>query len=255
MSDTTTDTNIVNKIKIPTVIALLGAGLTFAAGTGYTVLQTFDRWIDKKINSRIEPYEKLITGIALVQDAEYDDAVVQLEKSLNGLSVKDLDESLRKALIDHYMLAIVNSDDITNQEPDFNRLKEHLKHIPKYGWHNHQLGWYHLRTGKVDQAISYFEQALEKFNQHQEYRETADSYWALSITQLIKGDVDKAIKYTTKAELANPLAYSLDSLLKDKDAMKKDEWFAQLMRTYPTYGQKFDVWVSEVQKLVCARKT
>lgn len=254
MSENSKETTVFNKLKVFGVIGWLSAGLTFAAGTGYTVLQAFDSWVDNKINSKIEPYQKLITGIALVQDNEFDDAVIQLEQSLKGLSVENVDEALLKTLLDHYMVAIVESDDIIGHEPDFNILKSHLKRIPNYGWHSHELGWYYLRTGDVKKAVNHFEWALVKLNQHRKYRDAADSYWALSIVELIKGDLNSSIEYTVKAEEANPLGYSLENILKDKEAMKKDEWFARLMRIYPAYGANFDLWIIEIEKLINKRK-
>ncbi|WP_210444885.1 tetratricopeptide repeat protein, partial [Vibrio crassostreae] len=249
--------SIIEGISLVTIkdVVKVGGILTFALGTGVAGYNIVDNWVENKINNRIAPYEQLISGIALVQDAEYDDAVEVLEKAISGLTAQKMDEQRRKAVIDHYLTAIVNSEDITQHSPDFNKLEEQLKLVPQYGWHLHNLGWYHLRTNDVDKAEDYFDHALDKYREDQEYREMADSYWALSIVALINQDMKKSIEYTLKAEEANPLGYSLEDWLKDKDAMKLDPWFSRLMRIYPAYGQLFDEWVKEVEKLVGERKT
>ncbi|HEP9162235.1 TPA: hypothetical protein VDV10_006369, partial [Pseudomonas aeruginosa] len=108
------------------------------------------------------------------------------------------------SVIDQYLAAIVNSEDITSHEPDFNKIIKKINSIPKYGWHYHQLGWYYLRTNNLPLAKSSFENALAKYREEGRNRDSADTYWALAMMSLAEGYIPKAIAYTVEAQSRNP---------------------------------------------------
>lgn len=203
--------------------------------------------IDTKVSERTAPFENLLSGISLIQDEEYDEAVEELEKAFDTFIETKQSEKRLISVIDQYLIAIVNAEDITAHEPDFNKIYKKIGDIPKYGWHYHQLGWYYLRTNNLELSKKNFERALAKYRESEKNRESADTYWALAMVHLAEGLIPKATAYTVEAQSRNPLVYSTDLLIKDRAAMSKDPWFRRLMRIYPSYEFSFNAWMDTLE--------
>lgn len=216
----------------------------------YGVFFWVEREIASQVEDRMKPYEHVLTGIALVEDEEPDKAVPEFEAALKQFDIAQMPESRLIAVLDQYLYAIVNSEDIDEHGPDFHRLNKNLNRIPNEGWHKLQIGWYHLRTGDLRAAEENLESSLEKYRKARQLRTSADTHWAIALLHLAEGDVSAALASTRAAESANPRDFSIDRIALDTGAMRNDPWFVRLMDQYnEEFPTAFDEWAKKLNEI------
>jgi tetratricopeptide (TPR) repeat protein len=214
----------------------LGVWANIVAVVGALVAGYF--WLDARVKNevaeRVEPYERLLNGIALVQDESEDFAVTEFRLALDTLEEQGIDEERLHALINFYLYAVVNSTFPKEFSPDFKRAKDYIGgKIPKYAWHLHQLAWWELRTGDLTKAESQFKVAIPEFNEEYDYRGASYPYWGLTLVYLARGELDNSIEQFVLASESNPQEFNILDFIRDIKALRKEEWFDSLERKYP----------------------
>lgn len=232
-----------------TFVALLaGIGSLFAVG--YGGFFWLDERVEKLVTKQITPYQYLINGITLVQDEEYDKAIEQFRPALRKL--KDLNKENKNlgALVDFYLMAMVNSGEPIEYSPDFQKLLPLLKNdLPRWGWRFHQIGWYYLRTGELDKAKENFIKAKRRFKVEDEFSASADTYWALVLVYVASGDIEKAVSHALYAEERRFRDFNLDTLIHDVSAYKNDPWYKRLARSYDDFYKHLEILVNRLKEI------
>lgn len=199
-------------------------------------------WLDARVKSevayRVEPYERLLNGIALVEDESEDVAVEEFRLALEALENQGVEKERIHALINFYLYSVVNSNFPKEFSPDFRKIKKYIGgKVPKYAWHMHQLAWWELRTGDLNEAEKQFTKAIPEFKEEYDHRGSSHSHWGLTLVYLAKGDLDKSIQHINSAGEANPREFDISGFLNDFKAIRKEEWFGSLERKYPKISE------------------
>lgn len=213
------------------------AGLITMAGLFVFLINYINAATNRIVSEKVSPYEKLLSGQALVAEAIYDDAIPDLEVAFNQLDKKFSRENITGGryyqIIDSYLLAMVNSESPELHEHRFKKILK-LQEENKFSflaWHHLQIGWYYFRTGHLEKASKNFLAALDKYKGTQNPSGQSNSYWALALVAICEGDLIQA-KENYQSAYSLSEYYSPDSVLRTIKFFDSDSWYRPLIDYY-----------------------
>ncbi len=220
----------------------LGSPAGLAALIGCLALVTaisvwgVDRRIAATVRQETALFHDAINAIALASDREYEAAVELLRPLVPAFQEQGIPVQKLTAVIDAYLLSIVNAAEPLEYARDFKDLLPTLEtKMPRYGWRMHQAGWFFFRTGDLRAARHYFEKAIADFDGLGDFRESADTYWAAALINIAQGQKDLAVANLEIAESRNYRRYNKAIFIADRSAYRHDPWFIRLGMQYADF--------------------
>ena len=235
-------------------ISKIGSPVGLAAVIGCLALVTaIGLWglghrITTQVRQETALFHDAINAIALANDREYEAAVELLRPLVAAFQERNVPVEKLTAVIDAYLLSIVNAAEPLEYTRDFNDLLPTLEtKMPRYGWRMHQAGWYFFRTGDLTAARHYFEKAIADFDGLGDFRESADTYWAAALINIAQGQKDLAVANLEIAETRNFRRYNKAIFVADQSAYQHDPWFIRLGMQYADFWPTIAAIVKQFQ--------
>ncbi|MFZ0132170.1 MAG: hypothetical protein WAK95_06480 [Desulfobacterales bacterium] len=239
MASTTTKTG--SPVGLTAVIGCLA----LVTAIGFWVME---RRIAATVRQETALFQDAINAIALANDREYEAAVELLRPLVAALQERGVPAQQLTALIDAYLLSIVNAAEPLEYARDFTDLLPALEtKMPRYGWRMHQAGWYFFRTGDLAAARHYFEKAIADFDGLGDFRESADTYWAAALINIAQGQKDLAVANLETAETRNYRRYNKSIFIADRSAYQHDPWFIRLGMQYADFWPTMQAILKEFE--------
>jgi len=218
------------------IVILVGACTTMLIGW-------WNQKVDKFVETRMDPYDRLVFGTTFVRDGKFDDAIQELEPVFDRMSKKMSEEKTARRMnwfLDNYLNAIAQSENPDKYLPQFNKVVDFIKHntITPEPNHYHWMGMYYFRTGDPASARTYFNKSLTLSAAKQNAFYASDTRFALALVDMAEGNVKGAIDEIQEAGRLNPNTfYRLNMNL-------NDAWYARIKSLYqPKFENAcFDVW-------------
>lgn len=218
---------------------------------GFYLREELDRRMRAYIEERISPYENLLTGLALIQNKEYDASIKYLREALENIDEKNASINRVRAIVDNYIHAIAYSRNAAVYSPDIHKLKEYIgPKVPKVGFHWEQLGWIELYTSAFDAAKISFETAVSEYGKERLYRKIADAAWGLALLRICKGDTAGAVRYTIQAAENNRGEYDLTKMFMEAERWRNEYDIDQLSNSCgrKDFDANFQIFMNEIFK-------
>ena len=233
------------KIGGPVGLAVVIGCLALVTAIGFWEM---DRRIRAAVRQETALFQNALNAIALANDQAYEAAVELLRPLLPAFQERGVPAEELTALIDAYLLSIVNAAEPLEYDRDFNDLLPILEtKMPRYGWRMHQAGWYFFRTGDLAAARHYFEKAIADFDGMGDFRESADTYWAAALINIAQGQKDRAIANLEIAEVRNYRQYNKTIFVADRNAYEHDPWFIRLGMQYAEFWPTIEAIIREFE--------
>lgn len=228
------------------MISLIGLAVTTV---GY--FQLLDTRVEGLVADRMKPYELLLSGIALNQTEDWEQAVVMLQEASKRIDRKSSSAEVVNLLDDALLYAIANSDSPGEHSPDFRRIQKRLDgDLQETGWRVHHVGWFYLRIGRVEEAAKHFKRALQLDDAKQERKQGAYALRGLMFTALAQGNSAQALEYLVQASARNPLDADLELTAKDIPSWPAEGWLKQLEGMY---GERFTKATRDLEAQLATR--
>ena len=226
-----------------------GGGILFGVGSTMLTFYTFvESRIDKVVNEKLDPYDRLTTGMAYSRSEMYDDAAKEFHWGIEEAEKSKARKELIDLLYDQLLNAMANAYDTSKYTGWFNQVKVHLENSPNLGetaYRTNDLGWYYLHSGNTMEARAKLGRAEQLFRQRQDKRGSSDPLRGLVWVAIAEGKIDEAIESAKLVVDRNPGEYTLHVFLKDSKNCRNELWFAlQFEPFYKEIGvnvQKFEL--------------
>lgn len=209
-----------------------------------------DQRIDKVFENKISPYQSLLKGITLSNSREYEKAISPLRNSFQAFieeGSNDENDDLYP-VINYYLEALANTNSPEDYKSNFNEILrlEESNRIIFDGWRYHQIGWYYFRVGDLEKAEESFNQAIQNYTLKGYYASSSDSFWALALVHLSKGELEEAVSNYEEARTRS-YYYNSKSMITELQNAERSSWYRRLIDLYPI-EESIPSFISELNK-------
>jgi tetratricopeptide (TPR) repeat protein len=218
------------------VVILVGACTTMLIGW-------WNQKVDKFVETRMDPYDRLVFGTTFVRDGKFDDAIFELEPVFDRMSRRMSDEKTARRMnwfLDNYLNAIAMSENPDKYLSQFTKVNDFLKNnaLTPEPNHFHWMAMYHFRTGDLQSARLFFNKSLALSSAKQNSFYASDTRFALALVDMAEGNVNAACEELEAAA-------RLDSRIWTRlNINLNDAWYARVKSLYqPKFENAlFDIW-------------
>ncbi len=194
--------------------------------------------VDHYIDSKIEPYDRLVYGTTFVRDGKFEAAIDELEPII-GKMVGKADSPTERArvgwLVEVYLQALQAVDEPEKYSVQFNQVLELVQKnkVVADDAHNNYIGWYYFRSGDLPNARVHFCKSLATSSGRQLFYGVANNHYALSLVDMAEGKADEAFEEMQEAFKSDSMIYQ--RLPPD---LAMDKWLSRLRGMYQPRFEK-----------------
>lgn len=207
------------------------------------------KFIEWKVNEvaeqRLAPYEQIFSGLSLNQGEEFSEAARVFQKLIASKKIDTLPDTSKNLAYDGMLLAIANSDDISEFRGPIKKLKDKMiESGEETPWRLHHLAWALMRNGDLSEAKKYFKKSVAAYKSKREYVASVDPSRGLIFIALLENNVDEAFALGQELKEMRPSQYrsNFDLIAEFKEIQKSrsfDSFNALYEKTLPTTIDKY----------------
>ncbi|PIB60725.1 hypothetical protein [Pseudomonas sp. 2995-1] len=234
--------NLIDKHPALNLIFTLITGALAGLGATY---QFIDWKVNEVAEQRLAPYEQLLSGLSLNQGEEFSEAAREFQKLVAGKKIDTLPDTSKTLAFDAMLLAIANSDDISEFQGTIKKLKDKMiESGEETPWRLHHLAWALMRSGDLNEAKKYFKKSVAAYKSKREYVASVDPSRGLIFIALFENDVDEAFALGQELKEMRPSQYrsNFDLIAEFKEMQKSrsfDSFNALYEKTLPATTDKY----------------